>query len=203
VTNAFEDILGRAPNTADLSQWVDQLTNGLSRSAFATALTHSDEYYANEIITPAYLTYLGRAPDAAGLAYWTSQLRDHGLTDEQLEAGFIASAEFYTTQGGGTDSGWLNALYMKLLGRPADDAGKTYWLGQLSAGETREQVAFGFTGSLERERQRVAGDYNHYLHRQPDQPGIDYWVNQFAGGLTNENLIAGFVASDEYFKEHS
>ncbi|HET6879085.1 MAG TPA: DUF4214 domain-containing protein, partial [Pirellulales bacterium] len=202
VNSAFEDILGRAPDTAALASWSGQLSSGLTHKSFAAALTHSDEYYANEVITPAYEKYLGRAPDASGLTYWTAQLRN-GLTDEQLEAGFIASAEFYATQGGGTDPGWIDALYVKLLGRPADPTGKQFWLTQLANGETHAQVAFAFTHSLERERTRVAGDYDHYLHRLPDQQGIDYWVNQFAQGLSNEDLIAGFVASDEYFSDNS
>jgi len=203
VAAAFQDVLGRAASAADVSYWAGQLAGGLSRQDFATALTHSDEYYADKIITPAYEMYLGRAADAAGLAYWTSQLRDHGLTDEELEAGFIASAEFYTNAGG-TDSGWVNALYLKLLNRPADANGLSFWLAQLAGGESREQVALGFTTSLERETTRVTGDYQTFLGRSPDQAGINYWVSEFAQGLmTNEDVIAGFVASDEFFSKHS
>ncbi|HQU42915.1 MAG TPA: DUF4214 domain-containing protein, partial [Pirellulales bacterium] len=203
VAAAFQDVLGRAASAADVSYWAGQLAGGLSRQDFATALTHSDEYYADKIISPAYEMYLGRAPDAAGLAYWTSQLRDHGLTDEELEAGFIASAEFYTNAGG-TDSGWVNALYLKLLNRPADANGLSFWLAQLAGGESREQVALGFTTSLERETTRVTGDYRTFLGRLPDQAGINYWVSEFAQGLlTNEDVIAGFVASDEFFSKHS
>jgi len=130
-------------------------------------------------------------------------LRAGLLTDEQLEAGFIGSEEFYRTQGGGTDSGWVDALYEKLLDRAADAQGKAFWLAQLAGGEARSQVALGFTASLERERVRVTTDYDHFLHRQPDQQGINFWVDHFAHGLTNENLIAGFIDSDEYFNDHS
>ena len=42
----------------------------------------------------------------------------NGLTDQQLEAGFIASDEFFA-KSGGTNATWVNALYMSLLGRPA------------------------------------------------------------------------------------
>jgi hypothetical protein len=204
VAAAFQDVLGRAASTADVAFWSGQLSAGLSRSAFANALTHSAEYYANVIITPAYHNYLGRAPDAAGLAFWTDRMLNHGLTDEQLEAGFIGSDEFFTTEGGGTNSGWIDALYMKLLGRPADAQGKAFWLAQLAGGESRAQVAYGFTSSVEREEQRVTDDYVKFLGRQPDQQGLNFWVNEFAtGAQTNEDVIAGFVASDEYFSTHS
>lgn len=84
-----------------------------------------------------------------------------------------------------------------------DSQGEAYWLGQLTAGESRSAVAFGFTGSLERERQRITDDYMHYLGRQADEQGLNYWTNQFANGQTNEDLITGFLASDEYFQTHS
>jgi hypothetical protein len=137
-----------------------------------------------------------------GLSFWVAQMRDHGLTDERLEAGFIGSAEYFA-HAGGTNVAWVDRMYMDLLGRSADAAGEAYWVAQLQAGVQRADVAYGFAASLERERQHVAFDYSHYLGRLPDPQGIDYWVLQFALGQTNENLIAGFLASDEYFSTHS
>lgn len=200
VKSAYQDVLGRAADPSSLNAAVNALANGLSRGAFAASLTHSAEYYAVNVVIPAYQNYLNRAPDAAGLAFWINRLQS-GLTDEQLEAGFISSDEFYATQGQGTNSGWIDALYTKLLGRPADSAGKTYWLAQLAGGESRMQVALDFTTSLEREAQRVTYDYEHFLRRAPEPAGITYWVQQFAHGVTNEDLVSGFVSSDEYFAE--
>jgi subtilase family serine protease len=203
VAAAYMDVLARPVDAAGLNYWDQQLDGGQSRTVVVNLIDHSAEYFGNIIIGPAYMHYLGRTPDATGLAYWVDQMQNHGLTDEELEAGFIASDEFYRVEGQNTDSGWVNALYEHLLGRPADSAGLTYWLGQLKAGETREQVALGFTTSLERETQRIEADYFHYLGRAADQAGLDYWVQQFKNGQTNEDLITGFVASDEYFKEHT
>ncbi|HEV7224745.1 MAG TPA: DUF4214 domain-containing protein, partial [Pirellulales bacterium] len=201
VKHAFEDALGRDPSAAESAARVGQLSGGGSRASFAAELTHSDEYYG-EIVTRAYSTFLGRVPDAAGLSYWVGQMRDHGLTDERLEAGFIGSAEYFA-HAGGTNVAWVDRMYLDLLGRSADAQGQAYWVAQLQAGAARADVAFGFAASLERERQHVAFDYSHYLGRLPDPQGIDFWVMQFALGQTNENLIAGFLASDEYFSTHS
>jgi hypothetical protein len=125
-----------------------------------------------------------------------------GLTDEQLEASFIASDEFFQNAGG-TNQGWVSSLYEHLLGRGADAQGEAYWLAQLAAGEQHFNVALAFTASLERESQRIQDDYWHYLGRSADQQGLDYWTTQFAQGQTNENLITGFLASDEYYQTHS
>jgi hypothetical protein len=197
---AYDDVLDRNVDPASLAQWDKQLNGGLSRAVVADTIDHSDEYFAS-LINPAYDTYLGRTADAAGLQYWVAKMRA-GLTDEQLEAGFIASAEFYI-HAGGTDLKWVDSLFQDLLGRPADQQGEQYWTARLKSGESRADVALGFTSSIERERQRIAADYLHYLGRATDQQGLDYWTQKFATGVTNEDLITGFVAANEYFQRHT
>ncbi|HUY88576.1 MAG TPA: DUF4214 domain-containing protein, partial [Pirellulales bacterium] len=196
VDQAYHDLLGRAADAGGLAFWVAQVDAGAPQGQIADALTHSAEYYST-VVDPAYQKYLGRLPDSGGLNYWISQMQS-GLTDEHLEAGFIGSTEFYV-HSGGSDANWVDAMYADLLGRPADAQGQAYWVGQLASGVSRTAVAYGFADSLERERQRVEGDYQHYLHRTADQNGLDFWVDQFAQGLTNEDLIAGFVGSPEYY----
>jgi hypothetical protein len=203
VQAVYLDVLGRPADAGGLAYWTFLLGHGTPRQAVAYALVHSDEYYRNMIITPAYQNYLLRAPDASGLAFWVDQLKNHGLTDERLEASFIASPEFYQARGGGTNSGWIDALYMAFLGRPADAEGKAYWLQRLAQGESRSEIAYGFAASIERERQRITDDYMHYLGRAPDEQGINFWLGQFQQGVTNENVITGFVGSDVYAVKHT
>lgn len=200
VTAVYRAVLGRDPQTGELQSWAGQLDGGLSRNVFVSSLDHGSEYFAT-IIRPAYQEYLGRAADAAGLAYWTGQMQSR-LTDQQLEADFIASDEFFR-QAGGTDVGWVDSLYQHLLGRPTDAAGIAWWTAALAHGESRSQVAFGFADSVERATQRIIDDYSQYLARQPDAAEIAYWLGQFEHGATNENLITGFLAADEYFAAHS
>jgi hypothetical protein len=197
VTQAYEDLLGRTPDSSGLAYWHGLLAAGTPRSAIATSLTHSAEYFST-IIIPTYQQFLGRSPDATGLAYWTSRMQQ-GLTDEQLQAGFIASPEFYQ-HAGNNDKAWIDALYMDLLNRAADKSGESYWMQQLAAGVSRGSIAFGFAAGSEEEVIRVEDDYQHFLLRTPSSAEVDYWVSQFAKGLTNEDVVAGFVGSDEYFQ---
>ncbi|HVX11746.1 MAG TPA: TIGR03118 family protein [Pirellulales bacterium] len=198
----YLDLLARGVDNGGLVYWSGQLDSGLSRSVMIAALDHSAEYFGNIIISPAYQQYLGRAPDASGLAYWIGQMQNDGLTDEQLEAGFIGSPEFYS-RAGGNDKAWVDAMYEDLLGRDPDPAGESYWVDRLAAGMSRADVAYGFAAGQERESQLITADYMHYLDRAPDVQGLDYWLAQFAAGVTNEDVITGFVASDEYFDKHS
>jgi hypothetical protein len=199
---AYKDVLARAVDNPALIYWSGQLNAGQPHAVLANAIDHSPEYYANVIVIPAYQRYLGRAPDVKGLAYWVDQLQNQGLTDERLEAGFIGSPEYFA-RAGGTNKAWIDTMYQNLLGRPADATGESYWLGQLAAGVSRAQVAYGFAAGPERESQRITDDYMHYLGRQPDAQGLTYWLGQFASGFTNESLITGFVTSDEYFARHT
>jgi len=206
VTAVYQDVLGRAPDPAGLAYWVQQLDAGAPISGVAAAIGKSAEYYGNFVIQPDYLKLLGRAADAAGLQYWTTQMLN-GLTDQQLEAGFIASDEFFANAGG-TDLNWVDAVYTLLLGRAADASGTTYWTGQLaslesmeSAVQARSQVAVRIASSQENNSNLINDDYLHYLGRAADQQGLQYWLQQFAAGATNEDVITGFTGSAEYYKE--
>ena len=197
VTQAYQDLLGRAPDSTGKAYWVSLIAGGAPRSSIATQLTHSAEYYGT-IITPAYQQFLGRTPDASGLSYWTVRMQQ-GLTDEQLQAGFIASPEFYQ-HSGNTNKGWVDALYSTLLGRAADPGGETHWLQQLAGGVSRSAIALGFTTSNEEEQARVKIDYEHFLRREPSSNELNYWAAQFGKGETNEDIVAGFIGSDDYFQ---
>lgn len=198
VAQTYRDVLQREGEPAGIAFWTAQVDGGQPRTVFADLIDHSDEYFGNIIIKPAYRKYLARETDTGGLNFWVARMHA-GLRDEQLEAGFIGSAEFYNAAGG-TDLQWIDAVYLSLLGRNADPNGETFWTGQLHAGVSRSDVAFGFTNSIERARQRVTDDYARYLGRLPDESGVTFWVGQFAQGVMNEDIITGFVGSLEYYQ---
>jgi hypothetical protein len=197
IVAVYQDLLGRAPDGGGLNYWGNQLDQGVARSILINLIDHSAEYFST-IIKPAYEKFLGRQPDQSGIDYWIQRMIE-GLTDEQLEAGFIGSAEYYQFAGG-TDRAWVDAMYTNLLGRLPDQGGQDYWVAQLAAGANRANVAYGFAGSAERMGQNVMALYNKYLGRGAGQSEIDYWVDQFINhGQTNEDVVTGFVSSNEYY----
>jgi streptogramin lyase len=166
----------------------------------AIALTHSTEYFGN-IVNFAYQHYLHRAPDIAGFNGWVGALFNHTIRDEQLEAGFIASPEYMNRFG--SVPNWIQGIYQDLLGRSASQAEVNGWVQALNT-LTPTQVALFFTGSREREANRVADDYRRFLGRVPALFEINEWTDAFANGtLTNEDVVAGFVGSFEYYNKHN
>lgn len=197
VATAFQQVLVREVDQASLTFFSTSLQGGaMTRLAFTETLTHSVEYYSS-VITDDYTQFLGRAPDATGLAFWNG-LMQQGMTDEQLEAQFIGTPEFFD-HAGGTNRDWVDRMYFDLLGRSPDSPGEVAWVNFLDAGMPRSLAAFGFASSAEREAIIIRNDYQLFLGRQASDGEVAGWVNRFRDGMYNEDIIAGFVASDESF----
>jgi uncharacterized delta-60 repeat protein len=165
--------------------------------AAAGAFSHSPEHYT-KFVTSAYAQYLKRAPDAPGLAAWVGGMQAGLLSDEQVEAGFLGSAEYLANHGGAGQS-WISSMYQDLLGRTPSAAEVSTWLSVLASGVPTSAIALGFTASPEREANRVRANYQTFLGRAPSADEVTLWVNGFLGGMSNEDMVAGFVGSPEYY----
>lgn len=196
VSQLYRDVLDRPVDRPSSQVLVNLLLAGQPRLVISEPLAHSPEH-GRLVVTQAYEDYLGRAPDSAGLDYWVGAL-GRGVTDEQLAASMVASDEFFAAAGG-DNRAWVDALYLKLLGRTAEGGGESSWLNALSQGETRFQVALAIAASPEHEASIVTADYAQLLHRTGSPAEINAWVAPMHAGLTDEELLARITASDEYF----
>ncbi len=196
--STYEDLLGRAPDSGGLAYWNALLSAGTSRSTVAYDIATSPEG-RGDLVAGYYEAYLGRAPDAGGLSYWVAQLAG-GATDQTVAAGFLGSSEFYTDSGG-TQAGFVTALYADLLGRAPDSGGLSYWEAQLSSGATQSAVAAAILSSTEYRTDFVTALYADLLGRAPDSGGLSYWVAQLAGGQSDESIISSIVGSAEYYTD--
>lgn len=77
-----------------------------------------------------YRTLLGRQADLAGLGYWIG-LQRQGVPLTDVAHWMAQGPEFRSRYGRLDDRAYIDALYRNVLGRPADRAGRDYWLGQL------------------------------------------------------------------------
>ncbi len=166
----------------------------------------STEHY-QQFVLGAYATYLNRTPSATELAYWVNLMQAYesnhaqGLRQQDIEAGFLDSKEYLSRNGGTANKTWIDSIYTNLLKRGPDSAGEAYWLAQLAAGLTAQQVALGFTASQERLTNRVTATYQTLLGRAPDTNGLTYWINIFNTGGTTEDINSGFAGSVEYYNK--
>jgi hypothetical protein len=179
------------------------------RAQIVLDIENSLEYRTDEIDI-AYQQLLHRAPDPSGLQTGLSMLANFGL---QAEWAFIAgSPEFLASRGGGTISGWLNAIYADALGRAVDASGTSSFTAALSNGtRTYQQVADIIFTSPEFDNDLVAGvapaqmsDFNQgyyprFLYRLADPAGQAVWVAALQSGASPNMIIAGILGSQEFY----
>ncbi len=197
VAQLYVDLLGRQADTAGLTYWTNQLNSGTSQTQVATSIESSPEYFNIEV-NNLYNKLLHRGADASGLSYWSGHLAQ-GSTIEQVASQIAGSAEYFQGRAGGTDAGFLTAIYQDALGRAVDASGQSYFTAAFQKGATTAQVAASIFGSDEFESDRVQSFYVSFLGRGADTAGLNYWVNSMDAHVSDGTVIADILASDELF----
>lgn len=196
ITALYQDLLGRDPDPSGLSTWSAQLQIGVSQGALVGALTSSDEYI-DKRITEAYRTILGREPDAGGALHWHNAVRGGAVAVDDVMRYFMLSDEMYW-RGGGTDKGFIDALYRQVLGRAAADSEQALWAQQMPTGGREAPVA-GIWNARESAQRRAAVYYRTLLGREPDAGGLAVWTTvlmQHGEGAVR----IGIAGSQEYLE---
>jgi Ca2+-binding RTX toxin-like protein len=197
VDRLYRDLLNRPSDPAGLAFWTNQLAQGMTRAQVVAGIESSLEFQT-VTVQKAYQQFLHRAADPAGVTFWTNFLQQ-GHTVEQMDAGIVGSAEYFQNRGGGTNTGYLTALYQDALGRAVDPAGQNFFAPQLAGGVTRTQVAGEVFASAEFGQNLVTSDYRQLLNRSPDPAGLAFFTNALASGLTDQQITALMAGSDEFF----
>lgn len=144
---AYQGLLGRAPDSSGRQHWRTEIERGVSPRRVLVELGDSLEH-RRHLVTGTYDTFLRRDPDRGGLQWWAERLgRTRSVTS--LRADIVASPEFRSVRGAGTDAGFVDAVYRDVLGRSPDAAGRAYWTGRLAAGATHRRVAHSILVSSE------------------------------------------------------
>jgi streptogramin lyase len=200
VSQAYRDLLGREADPVGLAGWSVMIDQGTARSDVVRAIEVSPEYQG-VVVQQLYATYLRRSADPVGLASGEAFLAGGG-TREVLAAMLLGSAEYYQSQGGGTDAGFLSALYLDALNRSIDPTSLATGEQALAAGVGRDQLALAVLSSDEHRIVVVDLMYQNYLSRMPGLGEQQGWVQFLNGNQTDPQLdaaaVAGFVGSDEY-----
>lgn len=165
VSLTYRNVLGRAPDAPGLSYWLNNLSHGATRQDVVVNFSESYEFKARvaatlpnglwdsdenaAAIARLYQATLGRHPDEAGLRYWDSSF-DNGLSLRDMAGAFTASSEFAARFGSPDNAGFINQLYVNVLGRAPDSTGFDYWKTGIDAGTlTRTDLVLAFSESTE------------------------------------------------------
>jgi cyclophilin family peptidyl-prolyl cis-trans isomerase len=210
VVQIYHDLLGRNAEPEALQYWPAQMAAGQTPSAIVLDVEGSQEY-EDDVVNGVYRLYLHRAADPAGLAAGASYLAD-GATIEQLSVGLISSPEYFETRGGGTNQGFLDALFSDTLHR-APDAGTMAALAadDFSQQALRTAIVNGIFGGDEYMVDLVNypasaadgfvpfGWFPAYLGREAEAGAVSSIEIMLQAGVHDQQIIAGILGSTEYF----
>ncbi|HLJ92030.1 MAG TPA: DUF4214 domain-containing protein [Gemmataceae bacterium] len=197
VSQAYVSLLHRQADPGGLTAFSGLLDGGAAtRRQVALGIQGSPEFQSNEVQV-LYGTFLGRQADTSGLTTYAGLLA-MGSTSEQVAAILAGSNEYFQTRGGGTNNGFLSALYQDALQRMIDPSGQAAFTQVLNTGTSRIQVALTILRSQEYQQDLVQGFYQQFLHRSADPGGLTAYVSALQGGAPDAQVVAAILASAEY-----
>jgi uncharacterized protein GlcG (DUF336 family) len=197
ITQLYQDFLHRPPDPGGLgyfSSFLDQKIR--TRAQVGQMINDSAEAHANQV-QDAYNQFLHRSADPGGLTFFTNFLGAGGSI-QQLDAMMAGSEEYFSTRGGGTTNGFLDALYQDVLARGADAGGLAFFANALAQGTGRQIVANSILGSPEADDTEVRSLVNHFYHRQATDEEVARIGLALRLGLERAELIGGLVGAPEY-----
>jgi hypothetical protein len=194
--NALYQLLLHRAADAGAAFWVNALNQGASPASVVFGIENSAEY-RGILVQSLYQRFLHRAADAGGLQAFVNLL-GLGFTVEQVEVILVSSPEYFQLHGG-TNSGFVTALYQDIFGRTPDAGGLATFTGLLNRGFPRSTVATILFNSPEGFANLVQGDYLTFLGRQADSAGTAGWVQSLELGASDQVVLAGILGSQEGF----
>jgi hypothetical protein len=179
--------IGVGPSTV---VFVPQPTGGTATIDVGSPLTNNQAF-----VQTLYNSFLGRTGALTELNGWVSVLTGTGTNTGQMAvAQGIAGSDAALTL-------IINAYYLKYLGRVSDSGGVQFWLSQIHAGTSLENVQAGFASSQEfisaNNSDYVQGLYRTFFNRTGSSSELAFWYGQIQqpNGL---NIVSqGFANSQE------
>jgi hypothetical protein len=197
VRATYTDLWGVTVDELLVADDAARLDSGeLTREGHLRYLAYAHSAIAGDI-ERAYLLALRRHASSRDRSNLTQAIYFGQLRYGSLVGNLFASSEYERKFGDGTLSGWLDQVYLDLLGRPADPGGHAYWLA-VAQRSGRGVVARSLYGSNEAERHRVVVLYDELLGRTADPGGITYWAARIVSG--DRPVVLGLARTERYLQ---
>jgi probable HAF family extracellular repeat protein len=202
VKQIYRDLLFREVDAGGLQFWssqIDDIDQGQARSNVVLRIEQSLEY--RNLETQALYWGLLRRPADPGALNASVAFLEAGGPVKQLQAMVLGSAEYFQRRGGGTNAGFLAALYRDTLGRAIDPGGAAFFGHAMANSTSRTAVALAVMGSQESDAAEAQALYRQFLRRAADPGGSGFFTNVLQRGTTNEGAAAGILASGEFLAD--
>ena len=190
----YLDVLNRPASNLDVSTGLAFLA-GNSHQQFAASVLANTEY-RTDLVDNYFHSYLSRLPLPTELSTDVTALGS-GASDQTVQEAILATPEFFM-KNGNDNPGFVNGLFMALLGRGPMFSEQTFFEGELTGGATRIQIASQLLEVTEYNQDLLTTYYQQYLDRAPMSGDFASFVPALAAGGNNENVQATILGSVEY-----
>lgn len=177
-TDVYRTLLGRAPTAAETTSLAAALNSGGLSRALEPFVSPSSTASG---IDRLYVAYFLRPPDFDGYRYWID-VRGAGTGVAAVADYFAESEEFRLRYGHLPFGEFLDQLYVDVLNRTPDEAGKAYWLDLLDRGIiTKGSIVVQFTEGQElinrtAHRSEIVALSALFDKQRPSDTEIAQWV---------------------------
>lgn len=210
VYEVLQDTLQRPISMDEVNFWTGQfIKNHEDRQTFGYILlevTPPYEYRRGEIES-AYQTFLHRAADPAGENYFlnlvnsTQGIHSGPGTERRTSAILMSSQEYYVNRGGGTNAGFITAIFEDVLKRAPDAPALAFYEQELAMGVTHVELAGQILNSIEAETRSINNLFERYLDRPADPAGLQAFLFNLSQGYGTENNTETILDTDEYYNK--
>lgn len=192
----YIELLDRCPDAAGYAFWTERLDSGAAtREQFALEISKSLEA-RGVIVDDGYRTILDRAAEPAGRDFWARRLATGRFDD--LLADLASSPESWA-QAGGTNAGFVDLVYQRILRRPAEPEGLAYWTDRLDAGQSRRRLVLTLFNLPEPLGVVVGDAYTDLLDRAPTAEERAAGVTLLRSTSDRSRLYAVVIDTDDFF----
>jgi beta-N-acetylglucosaminidase len=195
-------------------------------SACAEPESAVDEAEVEAFVKRIYTELMGRNPEESGLAYWTKAIVDKKVSASTAVKYFANSDEFVRMKL--SDEEYVERLYLTMMNRKSDAAGKAHWVSMLESGLSRDYVLYGFVLSKEftnickaygvikgsitlTENRDIYPGATQYVYRLYDKAlgrtaetgGLNYWAGRIGKKQSTPYDVASLVIFSNEFESHN
>lgn len=197
---AHRHLLGRSPDTTNVTTWGRKATTAAARTSIAQMLTANAS--ARDLAVTGYVTtYLDRRPTSTELAAWRSKIAA-GTSLTAVEAQVLGSAEHYRLAGG-TPAAWVDRAYRDALGRPSTASERSTWVPVAATPAGRQRLASALAVSSEHLGPYIDGRFRLLLGRPANATERQTWITDLKRGVPRERLDAQVVGGGTYWAKTS
>jgi Bacterial Ig-like domain (group 3)/Domain of unknown function (DUF4214) len=197
VNQLYVDLLGREADEDGLSFWTQLLDAGRSRLVVVASILNSHEARVFQV-QQAYETYLGREASPAEVNRTISAAYEFSTN---IEGVVLSSREYFQTAGGGTVSGYLDALGTDIFGAPFDPVQEAHLAAMIREGKPLVEVVTGVLTSPPGKHTLVQSSIETILGRPADPGEVEFYLSLMDGKILLRQVQDLLYASDEFYEQ--